>query len=199
MFNGLNLEIRETKDIFSYKKLIPALENFPDYYILTADDDICYRKDWLKKIWNEHKKKPDNVICHVAHKILLNGEDVLPYIQWKSSIKDKTPDFLIFGCGGGGALYHKSYLYKDILNEDLFLTLAPTADDIWFYFMVIMNNRKYQVVRNPYNRLKYTDIYKEYGLNDKRILASQNVDRGKNDEQFSAVMKFYSLNFSKLQ
>jgi GTPase SAR1 family protein len=198
IFESSCLEIKKTKDIFSYKKLIPALNSFPDYYILTADDDIYYRKDWVKKIWDEHEKNPDNIICYVAHKILLKGNNVLPYKQWESNIRDEKAGFFIFGCGCGGGLYHKKYLYKDVVNEKLFLKLAPTADDIWFYFMVIMNNRKYKVVKGPHNRLKYTDIYKEYGLNDKQILASQNVDQGKNDIQFSTIMEYYDLDFCKL-
>jgi hypothetical protein len=199
IFNTPYLDIRKTENIFSYKKLIPALENFPDCYILTADDDIYYRKNWLKKIWDEHKKNPENIICHVAHKILLKGKEVLPYIQWKKNVRDIKPSFFLFGCGGGGVLYHRLYLHKDVVKEDIFLKLAPTADDIWFYFMVVMNNRKYQVVKRPYNRLKYTDIYKEYGLNNKQTLESQNVDNGRNDVQFASLVKYYNFDFSKFQ
>jgi hypothetical protein len=196
LFSRANLEIIKTKDIFSYKKLIPALEKFPNYYILTADDDIYYRKNWLKKIWSEHQKNPKNVMCHIAHKISLNEQGIMPYNQWKSRIKNKMSSFLVFGCTGGGILYHKSYLYKDVLNENIFLKYAPTADDIWFYFMTIMNNRKYQVVKAPHNRLRCTDIYKEYGLNGKQTLVSQNVDQGKNDIQFAAIMNYYNLDIT---
>jgi hypothetical protein len=129
----------------------------------------------------------------------MNGSIILPYGQWKHNVVNKKANILTFGCGCGGGLYHKKYLYRDITDEKIFLKLAPTADDIWFYFMVIMNNRKYKIVKRPYNHLKCTDVYKEYGLNDKKTLASLNVNQGKNDVQFSAVMKYYNFDFSSLQ
>ncbi|GHU75175.1 hypothetical protein FACS189461_0920 [Spirochaetia bacterium] len=198
IFGTHYLEIKQTKDIRSYTKLVPALESFSDYFILTADDDIYYKKNWLKKIWNEHEKYPEYVMCHFAHRIVLENGRLLPYKQWKKTIKDTRAGYKIFGCGCGGVVYHKKYLYNDITNESLFLELSPNADDIWFYFMVVLNNTKYKVVKNPCNHLKYTDIYKEYGLNKNKTLKVRNVDQGMNDIQFNAVMQYYNLNINKL-
>ncbi|MCQ2744253.1 MAG: glycosyltransferase family 2 protein, partial [bacterium] len=43
--NGL--EIRFVKDIKSYTKAIYAFKEYTDSIIVTADDDIYYRKNWL--------------------------------------------------------------------------------------------------------------------------------------------------------
>jgi hypothetical protein len=177
----------------SYRKLIPALEQFSDYYIVTADDDIYYSRKWLEKLWYEHLKYPDNPVCHIAHKIIFKNKKVLPYTQWKKCIKTEETDFQIFGCGGGGILYHKKYLYKDINRKDIFMNLALYADDIWFYFMVVLNGNSYKIVRNPFNRIKYVNPYREYGLNEEYKLSTVNVEANLNDEQFKKVLEHYQL------
>jgi DNA-binding transcriptional LysR family regulator len=45
-----NFEIRWTQDTRSYKKLIPALRDFPDDIIITADDDVIYPTDWFARL-----------------------------------------------------------------------------------------------------------------------------------------------------
>ena len=61
-FKKHGLTIGWYKDIRSYKKLIPTLLEYPDYYIVTADDDIFYPKDWLEQIWQAHEEYPNDVI-----------------------------------------------------------------------------------------------------------------------------------------
>jgi hypothetical protein len=41
------LEIRTCPNWRSYKKIVPTLLEAPEAYIVTADDDIYYRPDWL--------------------------------------------------------------------------------------------------------------------------------------------------------
>src|SRR6478736_4153692 len=45
---GPVLEIRDTKNIGSYAKLIPALRELPSAYLVTADDDVFYEPRWLE-------------------------------------------------------------------------------------------------------------------------------------------------------
>jgi len=35
-------EIRQCRDIRSFKKIIPLLEEEKDVHVVTADDDVCY-------------------------------------------------------------------------------------------------------------------------------------------------------------
>jgi hypothetical protein len=98
-----------------------------------------------------------------------------------------------------GGLYHKNYLFSDITNKELFLDLAPYADDIWFYFMLIKNNISIRVVKNPCNRVKYVNPYREYNLIDGYKLANVNVDSDQNDVQFKKVMDYYKINIASLK
>ena len=73
------------------------------------------------------------------------------------------------------------------------MKLAPKADDVWFYFMGLLAGQKVRIVKHPQNKLKYVDIYKEYGLNGKSSLQAENVGENMNDIQIQNVMKHYGI------
>lgn len=194
-----NFEIHWCEDFKSYKKLIPALIQYPDYFILTADDDLYYDRRWIQKIWQEHLKYPGEYICHIANKIKFDhAGNVLPYQQWQYNVKSPVSSFLNFPLGGGGGLYHKNYLFGDIINKELFFKLAPYADDIWFYFMLVKGNTRIRVVKHPCNRVKYVNPYREYNLIKGYKLATINVDGDQNDIQFKKVMNYYKIDLNLL-
>jgi hypothetical protein len=47
-----------------------------------------------------------------------------------------------FPTGVGGILYPPKCFHKDIADKELFLKLAPNADDIWFWAMACLIGRK---------------------------------------------------------
>jgi hypothetical protein len=197
-FQKYNFEIHWYEDIKSYKKLIPSIKYYPNYYILTADDDVYYEQKWLQKIWREHLRHPDDYICHMAYRIKFNREgNILPYREWEH-IKSSNSSFINFPVGAMGGLYHKNHLFSDITNKKLFLELAPYADDIWFYFMLIKGNTRIRVVRKLSNRVKYVNPYREYNLIDGYKLTTINVDNDQNDAQFKKVMNYYKINLGAL-
>ncbi len=90
-------------------------------------------------------------------------------------------------------LYPPETFYKDILNEGLYMKLAPYADDIWFYFMVVLNGRAIWQIRNPLTNLCFINPYREYGISGGTTLTQKNVGQNKNDEQFLAVLSHYKI------
>ena len=44
------LEIRECDNLRSFKKLVPALQTFPNAFIVTADDDLYFAPNWLETL-----------------------------------------------------------------------------------------------------------------------------------------------------
>ena len=49
-------EIRDyARDIRSYRKLVPALLDFPDAVIVTVDDDVAYHKHMLRDLLRLHE------------------------------------------------------------------------------------------------------------------------------------------------
>ena len=186
--NGLT--IKWHKNLYSYTKLVPALKEFPNNIIVTADDDIFYEKDWLEKLVEGHNKYPDYIICHRAHKIKLDKDKVAPYKKWTKKISSSKASFQNFLTGVGGVLYPKNCFHKDILNEELFTELAPKADDVWFWAMALLNNTKIYVTNHHIKALTYVNPERERGLTDQITLFSTNRTGG-NDIQIQKVLKHY--------
>ena len=130
------LEVRfDPAEIRSYKKLIPALRDFPDDTIVTIDDDIHYPPNLLRDLADLHKRIPDAIVAHRVRKVRLDA----PYKKWR---KYKWYDFvfrryhfshLAMQTGVGGVLYPPHTLDEKMLDPALFMAMAPTNDDIWFW------------------------------------------------------------------
>lgn len=92
-FREFGLTIEWCENLRPYKKLIPALEKYPDDIIVTADDDIFYQHDWLKILYEEHLNYPDCIIAHRVHRIRLDTlGNLYPYLSWQMEIKSaNTP------------------------------------------------------------------------------------------------------------
>lgn len=199
VFKQFRVEFKYCKDIKSYKKLIPALNLYSEKCIVTADDDIFYKKNWLKKLWVCHLKNPDSKITHIAHRVsFTDSKELKPYTKWIHDLNSAPKGKNIFPTGAGGILYPPHAISIDFLNEDLMMSLCPKADDVWFYFMGILSEQDTIIVPHPYNHLRYIDIYKEYGLNSKETLQSINVEQNYNDVQIRKVMAHFGLNNESL-
>jgi len=132
------------EDIRSYRKLIPALQDFPDDIIVTIDDDVAYHKNMLQDLLNLHKQIPNVIIAHRAKQIKLNA----PYRKWKKyrwySFLTKKINFSFknIQTGVGGVLYPPNCLKADMLDPKIFTKIAPTTDDIWFWAAAVANGTK---------------------------------------------------------
>ena len=148
-------------DIKSYKKLIPTLKKYPNDIIVTADDDNIYPKYWLEKLYNSYLESPKCISAHRVtkfyydneFKIIAGGND---YYSPSSCLNKLV--------GLGGVLYPPHCFYKDILNEELFMKLAPTNDDQWFWVQAVLNGYTIKVVDKPEIVPNYIEGTQEFGL-----------------------------------
>lgn len=181
-------EIRDyDRDICSYRKLIPALKDFPEAVIVTVDDDTDYHPDMLASLLRLHRQYPDHVLAHRAKLILPDK----PYKKWPKlrwyhflgeSIKKSAR---IIQTGVGGVLYPPHALKEDMLDERLFTELAPTTDDIWFWAAAVANGRTViPVPFGPHNKPKGVGKPKELSL--KNVNFKSGADR--NDKAFHAIL-----------
>ena len=194
----LGLQIEFCEDIKSYTKLIPALGAYPNDYIITADDDILYPSDWLEKLMYEHKNNPNKIICSRAHEIKFNkAGEILPYLEWEHKInenKNVTDYKFVFPTGVGGVLYPPNCLSKDVFRADLFLKLAPHADDIWFWAMAILHNDYHKGI-NPFVPIQNGFCTDDYTVdpdeqNSENNLWNKNKNGG-NDKQLQNLLSHY--------
>lgn len=144
-------EIRWTKNIRSYKKLIPALKDFPDDIIITFDDDLLFRPELIERLLVGYRQHPEMIQCHRITNISF---DAAGNVKTSHMPYDK-PTYLNKLSGGAACLYPPHSLHEEVLRENKFMTLAPTSDDIWFWLMGVLNGRRVNVVENNLDTLNY--------------------------------------------
>lgn len=161
------LQIKWSSDIRSYKKLIPALSEYPDDIIITFDDDIYYEKDTIETLYNSYKKEPNVIQANRIWRVELNKDKIKPlhssYLYWNedeyrySSFKNT-----IIGCGG--VLYPPKCLYKDVLDKEKFMEIVPTQDDVWFWGMAILAGTKIRLNKGYTHNIVTVENTQHVGL-----------------------------------
>ena len=166
------------EDIRSYTKLIPALKDFPNDVIVTIDDDVFYHKNMLRGLLRSHKRYPDAIIGHRVRHLKLNA----PYSQWKRYksyrylIKGWRPKFANLQTGVGGVLYPPQSLKPEMLDSKIFMEIAPTVDDVWFWAAAVANGTKIAPV--PFGHIKLRGLGKpsEFSLRKINVMSGKDVN-----------------------
>lgn len=150
------LEIHWCANIRSYKKLIPTLQLFPDAIVVTADDDNYYHSQWLERLYNAYLKNSDCIHCHRVTKFYLDANNNFQIISGGREFYEH-PSYLNKQVGAGGVLYPPRCFHPDILDQDKFMSLAPTSDDIWFWLMGALAGFRVNVVEDNIVKLDYVE------------------------------------------
>jgi hypothetical protein len=181
-FEDRGLEIRVCDDLRSYKKLIPALQAFPEASIATADDDIFYPRNWLEILVEAVE---EGVIpCHRAHRIRRNADGTFrPYVDWENDVQDakaRQASSEILATSGAGALYSRRSFDPRVTDRSLFERLCPDGDDLWFYWCARMRGALHKKVGGKMRLMMWTGSqetslwkHNEAGGNDRMIAALQ--------------------------
>lgn len=171
-------EIRDYPiEIRSYRKLIPALKDFPDAVIVTVDDDVAYHPNMLRDLLRFHEQIPHAVLAHRAKRMIPDK----PYRKWKKYrwyhflTKRIHHSFKNIQTGVGGVLYPPHSLKADMLDVKLFTELAPTTDDIWFWAAGVANG--FPVVPVPFGHNKPKGLGKPRKLSLKTVNFKSGIDR----------------------
>lgn len=183
-------EIRDyPRDIRSYRKLVPALRDFPDAVIVTVDDDVAYHPDMLRDLLDLHAGQPDAVLAHRAKRIKPGA----PYRKWP---KYRWYDFVFrkihrnvrnIQTGVGGVLYPPHALRQEMIDEELFTRIAPTTDDLWFWAAAVANGRC--VIPVPFGHNKPRGLGKPRELSLKTVNFKAGTDR--NSAAFKAILDHF--------
>jgi hypothetical protein len=132
------LEIRTCEDLRSYKKLVPALHAFPDAYIVTADDDLEFARNWLEVLIESFSPQDRSILCHRAHRSARWHDGRLTnYVDWEFDVQDtkaRSPSIDIIATTGAGALFPPRVLPGFATEAPLFRRLCPDGDDVWFWW-----------------------------------------------------------------
>ena len=143
------LEIKYCEDIKSYKKLVPALKQFSDDVLITADDDVYYPANWFEQLRNAYNNDTTKIYAHRMHRISFDeNHKILSYSKWQHAVIGREGGGELFPTGRGGILYPPHSLDARCCETESFMNAAPAGDDIWFWAMAKLKGTEYGLVNN---------------------------------------------------
>lgn len=182
------LEIKFVNDdIKAHTKYFYALNDFPEYLVITIDDDIYYDNYMIENLLNLHEAYPKSIIANRVHKIKYNGKELLPYRKWEHNYSKKTNSHELFATGVYGILYQNELLSAHYKDKYVLSTKCMQADDVWLKIMELLKGTK--VATNK----RYGKDPITVGRSQKVRLNFGNVHTGGNDEQLKAVLEHFNL------
>lgn len=188
------LDVRFCSNIRSYKKLIPSLKAFPDADIITIDDDILYPHDLVELLLKEKQRFPQHVVGTRAHTMTSDNGVVQPYKQWgyEASFEKNGPS--TFLTTGAGTLFPAGILHEDFCDEESFMKLCPSADDIWINLMCV----KHGIPRAKiHDDRAFSLRFMQLGEHQDIALNNDNVHQNQNDVQAKRVMEQFNIKLRK--
>ncbi len=174
---GVEIIICDTT-LRSHNKYWHAFKNYPNDCIITIDDDIIYRSDFIENLLNLHFKYPNSIITNWSKEI---KKETPYYLEWPDAKPNRQTKALL-PIGVAGVLYPSHCMHKDVLNKQLIQELCLTADDIWLTCMALLNGTN-----------KIQSQYKQHYLpvrikNNTTLLA---VNRERNQICIDNLNKYY--------
>lgn len=139
-----NLKIFFVENTGPYRKLVPVLKEYflsgLDAIIITCDDDVKYDRWWLKNLIAVHCKV-GGIVAYRGHSIKMedDGQKLASYKIWQINKNKKQFCLSNLPTGKDGVLYRPYYFRKEVVDMSMAMSIAPTADDLWFRWNTIVN------------------------------------------------------------
>lgn len=177
----------------SHRKLVEPLKLYPNKIIITCDDDMMYRKNWLSKLYQAHENHPDHIVANQTRCITYGSDgELLSYKAWKPNESGCQNPLLTLPIGAGGTLYPPDSMHKTVFNQELFLQLTPKADDLWFKAMGLLKGTKSIQAQNSGK-----EPIPIWG-SQKVSLKKGNIGMDKNRTQWQALTDHFQLKFENI-
>lgn len=187
------LEIEYVEDLGPHTKLIPALKKFPEDVIVTIDDDIFYQPDMLEGLLQAYQSDPKSIHANRVAVMTKEHGRLSSYLKWQQYIhpSETTPRNVILGVEG--CLYPPFVFSSEVFNVDAIRELCPSADDIWFTAMALLNGTAIHHVETQYEHGCAGGVMnlrmQRFGL----VNRNENPADCRNDIQIRAVFDHYNL------
>lgn len=180
-------EIRFSELDCPHLKLVESLKAFPEDVIVTCDDDILYRKNWLRFLYAGHQEHPKDVIgIRTLHINYDEQGEPLTYKKWTYPNEAPNQKALI-ALGSWGVLYPPHCMEEKVWDSELFTKLAPKTDDLWFKAIELTSGTGVRQAANvpkmPIPIIGYQKI----------ALKKENVANRKNDVAWKVLCDYFNL------
>lgn len=188
------LEIRYVEEnLRPHKKLYYALKEFPQYIIISVDDDNIYSSHLVERLLEAHRIHPRCVCCNMAHEIVVKDHFPDLYNNWHGGAIGKMgcSQFYV-AIGGGGVLYPPNCFDKEYFNIDLIKKLALSADDLWLKITEI------RLGIPVYKISKHSKIPFALKNTQKVALGKENNGNHKNDVVMRDLCIHYDIDWDNL-
>lgn len=170
-----------------HRKLIHSLKKYPEEIIVTCDDDMIYRKNWLELLYKEHQKTPDYIIGNRTKCIRYKNGTIKHYRKWTYPKSGKINYLAVVAVGAWGILYPPHSLDERVHNVDLFNKLSPHSDDLWFKALGLLHGTKTrQAEEIPAEPIPLPG-------SQKSALKKINIKKDQNIRQWMALARHFSL------
>jgi hypothetical protein len=194
------LKIRECEDSKSYKKLVPVASLGKELdgvsYVMTADDDLIYPRNWLDilplYVSSENRKQ---IFSQRARQVTFKNGGLDDYANWPVITRDNhIADAGIFPTGGAGSCYPVDFLRELSKLGDEFKDLAPEQDDIWFWAVSKHSKFGLTLINNPeMEKLVYSPGTQRVSLWDKNQISDLHTHQTANDVALAKVIDRFKI------
>lgn len=187
MYRGLictRFTVKSTRDLRSYKKLVPAVESYGyEQSFLCLDDDVVLPISAPTKLISASKNHK-GVLAGRCHEISYNPDGtVMKYLQWSHEHKCQSDE--LFFTGTGLVFYPPCSLVGLLDRFDTLVDLCPTSDDLVFNAVVRENGFPVYFVEVDWKPI--------YWLGSQKVsLTEVNVVDGANDIQIERLSGHFS-------
>lgn len=175
-------------DIRSHKKYYYAFNEYPSMNVVTVDDDVFYHPNVIMDLVNNSRLNPECIIANTTTQMVFKEGKIEPYSKWNKNVLPHDRDNLV-QIGIGGVLYPPHLLPIMTQDKNVFMAIAPMADDLWLNAMAQINGIPVIQSVNKYLPLPI--------LNTTPSLSQTNVGHGGNDDQLEKIRHFLIKNNHK--
>ncbi|MCH7412065.1 hypothetical protein MM213_01110 [Belliella sp. R4-6] len=119
---------------YAVKKLIPVIEKYPLFDVVTLDDDIIYHKTLLSNLLFHNDGSTKKIVGYVGKALLKREQELNMYFRDPKPADLNTDFNQVFLIGWGGIFYPASSLHEKVLDNDAIHRIVPgRGSDIWFW------------------------------------------------------------------
>jgi hypothetical protein len=152
--------------------------------MILIDDDIFYRSTMIEDMYNYCLQYPNTVISQYCKKMKWVADKLESYALWPKIEEATSPNLHSFFGTGGGTLIPPFTLDAEVINRPLFMSLTPTADDIWINAMCRLKKTKITMTNYHSSLLSIINI-------GNMTLESVNNGLDQNNKQIKAVSEYF--------
>lgn len=174
-----------------HNKYQAVMQQYPDKYIITIDDDIYYRKDLVLHLWKLSQRFPNYVCTNNASSILNEYLELESYNKWQNkNVIPYNPSHNYIAKGYNGVIYPPSvFKNQEVFDEKLISQTCLKADDLWLKANELINDVKV-VQGNYYSTAVELSGSQEVAL---RKTNTNNINN-ENDQQWAKIDAKLNIN-----